>query len=79
MITLIFTPSPSQHPPPTTTPTSHYPTPTDKLPYSDGSHALGIAILLPRWMAYTLNDQTVHLFANYASNVWGDYVTTQPL
>lgn len=38
--------------------------------YYDITHAVGLAILTPRWMAYSLNDQTVERFAMYAHNVW---------
>lgn len=39
--------------------------------YYDITHAVGLAILTPRWMAYILNDNTVDRFATYAHNVWG--------
>lgn len=39
--------------------------------YYDITHAEGLAILTPRWMAYILNDDTVDKFATYAQNVWG--------
>ncbi|UUX32982.1 iron-containing alcohol dehydrogenase [Fundicoccus culcitae] len=38
--------------------------------YYDITHAVGLAILTPRWMAYILNDQTVERFAMYAEKVW---------
>ncbi|WP_314693727.1 iron-containing alcohol dehydrogenase [uncultured Abiotrophia sp.] len=38
--------------------------------YYDITHAVGLAILTPRWMAYVLNDQTVDRFAHYARTVW---------
>lgn len=39
--------------------------------YYDITHAVGLAILTPRWMDFVLNDQTVERFAMYADNVWG--------
>ncbi|MCW6665626.1 iron-containing alcohol dehydrogenase [Aerococcaceae bacterium NML191219] len=39
--------------------------------YYDITHAVGLAILTPRWMAYCLNEQTVDRFAMYAHHVWG--------
>ncbi|MGO4929212.1 iron-containing alcohol dehydrogenase [Fundicoccus sp. Sow4_F4] len=38
--------------------------------YYDITHAVGLAILTPRWMGYVLNDDTVDRFATYAHNVW---------
>lgn len=38
--------------------------------YYDITHAVGLAILTPRWMAYVLNNETVDRFATYAHNVW---------
>lgn len=38
--------------------------------YYDITHAVGLAILTPRWMAHILNDETVGRFATYAHNVW---------
>lgn len=38
--------------------------------YYDITHAIGLAILTPRWMAYILNDDTVERFALYAHKVW---------
>ncbi|MDO4432825.1 MAG: iron-containing alcohol dehydrogenase [Aerococcaceae bacterium] len=38
--------------------------------YYDITHAVGLAILTPRWMAHCLNEQTVARFATYAHNVW---------
>lgn len=38
--------------------------------YYDITHAVGLAILTPRWMAKILNDKTVDRFALYAQKVW---------
>ncbi|MFK8242536.1 MULTISPECIES: iron-containing alcohol dehydrogenase [unclassified Facklamia] len=38
--------------------------------YYDITHAVGLAILTPRWMAYCLNEDTVERFAMYANRVW---------
>lgn len=38
--------------------------------YYDITHAVGLAILTPRWMDYILNDETVERFALLAENVW---------
>lgn len=38
--------------------------------YYDITHAVGLAILTPRWMAHILNDETVDRFATFAHNVW---------
>lgn len=37
----------------------------------DITHGLGLAILTPRWMEYTLDDTTVDKFVQYAENVFG--------
>lgn len=37
----------------------------------DISHGLGLAILLPNWMKYVLNEKTVDKFVIFALNVWG--------
>lgn len=37
----------------------------------DIAHGLGLAIVLPNWMKYVLNDNTVDRFAMYAKNVFG--------
>lgn len=42
------------------------------------SHALGIAILMPRWLAYILNDETVPLFNKFAKNVLSMKVSSIP-
>lgn len=38
--------------------------------YYDITHAVGLAILTPRWMEFVLNDETVDRFTTYAHNVW---------
>ncbi len=37
----------------------------------DISHGLGLAILLPNWMKYVMNGDTVNKLAVFAENVWG--------
>ena len=37
----------------------------------DITHGLGLAILTPRWMEYTLNDTTVSKFYQFGCNVFG--------
>ena len=37
----------------------------------DITHGLGLAILTPRWMEYTLNEKTVSKFVQYGVNVFG--------
>lgn len=37
----------------------------------DITHGLGLGIILPKWMKYVLNDETVDRFAMFASKVWG--------
>jgi butanol dehydrogenase len=37
----------------------------------DITHGLGLAILTPRWMEYTLNDKTVSKFYQFGVNVFG--------
>jgi alcohol dehydrogenase YqhD (iron-dependent ADH family) len=37
----------------------------------DIAHGLGLAILLPSWMKFVLNDKTLPRFVRYAQNVWG--------
>lgn len=44
--------------------------------YYDVPHALGIAILMPRWLAHILNDETIHLFNKFAKNVLGMEVSS---
>lgn len=46
--------------------------------YYDIPHALGIAILMPRWLAYTLNANTVSVFNKFAKNVLGLEVSSTP-
>ncbi|MDO5294404.1 MAG: iron-containing alcohol dehydrogenase [bacterium] len=38
--------------------------------FYDITHGIGLAILTPRWMRYTLNEKTLELFVRYARNVW---------
>ncbi len=38
--------------------------------YYDMTHGLGLAILIPRWMKYTLNERTVSRFEQYGRNVF---------
>lgn len=49
----------------TTHPIEHY-----LSAYYDITHAVGLAILTPRWMKYILSDKTVDRFARYANKVW---------
>lgn len=37
----------------------------------DITHGLGLAILTPRWMEYTLNENTVSKFYQFGVNVFG--------
>jgi len=39
--------------------------------FYDITHGLGLAILTPRWMRYTLNEQTAPCFVRFARNVFG--------
>lgn len=39
--------------------------------FYDITHGDGLAILMPKWMEYALNDDTKDKFAEYAHNVWG--------
>jgi butanol dehydrogenase len=39
--------------------------------FYDITHGLGLAILTPRWMEYTLNDKTVSKFYQFGVNVFG--------
>lgn len=38
--------------------------------YYDITHGVGLAIIIPRWMRYILNNDTVEKFAQYGHNVW---------
>ena len=38
--------------------------------FYDITHGVGLAIITPRWMRYTLNDETVDKFCEYGRNVW---------
>ncbi|MBD7910491.1 iron-containing alcohol dehydrogenase [Clostridium cibarium] len=39
--------------------------------YYDITHGVGLAILTPHWMKYSLNNSTVNKLAQYGINVWG--------
>ncbi|MDK9712032.1 iron-containing alcohol dehydrogenase [Acidaminobacter sp.] len=39
--------------------------------FYDITHGLGLAILTPRWMAYTLGEKTIGKFVQYGVNVFG--------
>ena len=39
--------------------------------FYDITHGVGLAILIPPWMEYVLNEDTVDRFAQYGVNVWG--------
>ena len=39
--------------------------------YSDITHGVGLAIITPHWMRYTLNEKTAPRFVQYAERVWG--------
>lgn len=39
--------------------------------FYDITHGVGLAILTPHWMKYSLNDNTVDKIAQYGINVWG--------
>lgn len=38
--------------------------------WHDITHGVGLAIITPHWMRYSLNEQTAPRFAQYAVNVW---------
>lgn len=38
--------------------------------FYDITHGVGLAILTPHWMKYSLDDNTVYKFAQYGINVW---------
>lgn len=38
--------------------------------FYDITHGTGLAIIMPRWMKYSLNDKTIDKYAEYAVNVW---------
>ena len=38
--------------------------------YYDITHGVGLAIIIPKWMRYVLNEETVDKFCDYAVNVW---------
>ena len=39
--------------------------------FYDITHGVGLAILTPHWMKYSLNDNTLNKFVEYGVNVWG--------
>ena len=39
--------------------------------FYDITHGVGLAILTPHWMKYSLDDNTAYKFAQYGVNVWG--------
>jgi alcohol dehydrogenase YqhD (iron-dependent ADH family) len=39
--------------------------------FYDITHGVGLAILTPHWMEYSLNDNTLEKFVEYGVNVWG--------
>lgn len=45
----------------------------------DITHGLGLAILTPRWMEYTLNEQTVSKFYQFGVNVFGIESSLPPM
>lgn len=47
--------------------------------FYDITHGLGLAILTPRWMEYTLNEKTVSKFYQYGVNVFGIDSTLPPM
>lgn len=47
--------------------------------FYDVTHGLGLAILTPRWMEYTLNDRTVSKFYQFGVNVFGIDPKEQPM
>jgi alcohol dehydrogenase YqhD (iron-dependent ADH family) len=36
----------------------------------DVTHGVGLAILTPAWMEYVLSEETIHMFVEYAQNIW---------
>jgi alcohol dehydrogenase YqhD (iron-dependent ADH family) len=38
--------------------------------YYDITHGVGLAVLIPNWMRYVLNEKTVDRFVEYGINVW---------
>lgn len=41
--------------------------------YYDVTHGAGLAVILPYWMEYVLEESNVQRFVTYAENVWGIY------
>ena len=38
--------------------------------FYDITHGIGLAIIIPKWMEYALNEETLDKFCEYAINVW---------
>ena len=47
--------------------------------FYDITHGLGLAILTPRWMEYTLNEKTVSKFYQFGVNVFGIDASLSPM
>lgn len=47
--------------------------------FYDITHGLGLAILTPRWMEYTLDETTVSKFYQFGVNVFGIDATLPPM
>ncbi len=47
--------------------------------YYDITHGLGLAILIPRWMTYSLDEKTVSKFYQFGCNVFGIDATLDPM
>ncbi|MCL1949079.1 MAG: iron-containing alcohol dehydrogenase [Turicibacter sp.] len=47
--------------------------------FYDITHALGLAILTPRWMSYILDEKTVERFYRFATEVWGIEAASDPM
>lgn len=47
--------------------------------YYDITHGLGLAILTPRWMEYTLDETTVSKFYQFGCNVFGIDKDMEPM
>lgn len=45
----------------------------------DITHGLGLAILTPHWMEYTLDETTVSKFYQFGTNVFGIDTTMEPM
>ncbi len=55
----------------TNTPWVAHPMEHELSAFYDITHGVGLAILTPHWMKYSLDDKTVSKFAQYGVNVWG--------